>query len=184
MFITEQNGADMWRTMLTENFHVQDQEKLNWVSQYASIHEIYESQLGVNGSPFMAQGTAGYVPAQPGGVGPIYATPLNTTGMGNVAAPQNPAVASTNPAAAGNLWNQKVGSGDIPVSTLPMALNIALLTVGLELVPVIPAKGPWHMLSYMDFPYAGGKLGRVNETSFDGKGEGNENKPIYVKITG
>jgi hypothetical protein len=65
-----------------------------------------------------------------------------------------------------------------------MALNIALLTIGLELVPVIPSKGPWAMLTYMDFPYAGGKLGRVNETSFDGKGEGNENKPIYIKIKG
>lgn len=184
MFINEQNGANMWREMLTENFKVQDQEKLNWVSQYAAIHEIHESQLGVNGSPYMAQGQAGYVPAVPGGVGPIYATPLNTTGMGNVAAPQNPAVASTAPYASGNLWNQTVGSGDIPVSTLPMALNIALLTIGLELVPVIPAKGPWHMLSYMDFPYAGGKLGRVNETSFDGKGEGRENKPIYVKVLG
>jgi hypothetical protein len=40
------------------------------------------------------------------------------------------------------------------------------------------------MLSYMDFPYAGGKLGRVNETSFDGKGAGRENKPIYVKVLG
>jgi hypothetical protein len=65
-----------------------------------------------------------------------------------------------------------------------MALNIALLTIGLELVPVIPSKGPWALLTYMDFPYAGGKLGRVNETSFDGKGNGNENKPIYVKIKG
>jgi hypothetical protein len=65
-----------------------------------------------------------------------------------------------------------------------MALNIALLTIGLELVPVIPSKGPWAMLTYMDFPYAGGKLGRVNETSFDGKGDGNENKPIYIKIKG
>ena len=184
MFITEQNGANMWREMLTENFKVQDQEKLNWVSQYAAIHEIHESQLGVNGSPYMGQGQAGYVPTTPGGVGPMYATPLNTTGMGNVAAPQNPAVGSTQPYANGNLWNQTVGSGDIPVSTLPMALNIALLTIGLELVPVIPSKGPWHMLSYMDFPYAGGKLGRVNETSFDGKGEGRENKPIYVKVLG
>ena len=184
MFITEQNGANMWREMLTENFKVQDQEKLNWVSQYAAIHEIHESQLGVNGSPYMAQGQAGYVPTTPGGVGPMYATPLNTTGMGNVAAPQNPAVGSTQPYANGNLWNQTVGSGDIPVSTLPMALNIALLTIGLQLVPVIPSKGPWHMLSYMDFPYAGGKLGRVNETSFDGKGEGRENKPIYVKVLG
>jgi hypothetical protein len=69
-----------------------------------------------------------------------------------------------------------------------MALNIALMTIGLELVPVIPAKGPWVMLSYMDFPYAGGKLGRVNETAFDGKGSveegGHDNKPIYVKVQG
>jgi len=184
MFINDQNGANQWRQLLTENFKVEDQEKLNWVSQYAALHEIHESQIGVNGSPYMTQGTAGYVPTTPGGVGPIYATPLNTTGMGNVYAPQNPAVATTNPAASGNLWNQQVGSGDIPVSTLPMALNVALLTIGLELVPVVPAKGPWHMLSYMDFPYAGGKLGRVNETSFDGKGAGRENKPIYVKVLG
>ena len=175
--MTEQNGAQMWRKMLNENFNVTDSDKLNWVSEYAAIHEIHESQIGING-------TAGYVPAQPGGLNPIYATPLNTTGMGNVAAPQNPNVHSTMPAAPGNLWNQTVGSGDIPVSTLPMALNIALLTIGLELVPVIPAKGPWAMLTYMDFPYAGGKLGRVNETAFDGKGYGRENKPIYIKVLG
>lgn len=177
MFISEQNGAQMWRKMLNENFNVTDSEKLNWVSEYAAIHEIHESQIGINGA-------AGYVPAQPGGVNPIYANPLNTTGMGNVAAPQNPNVHSTMPAAPGNLWNQTAGSGDIPVSTLPMALNVALLTIGLELVPVIPAKGPWAMLTYMDFPYAGGKLGRVNETAFDGKGYGRENKPIYIKVLG
>jgi hypothetical protein len=34
----------------------------------------------------------------------------------------------------------------------------------------------------MDFPYAGGKLGRVNETALDGKGEGAANKPIYIKF--
>ena len=120
------------------------------------------------------------------GVNPLYATPLNTIGMGNPYAPQNVNTMSTAPAADGNLWNQTVGSGDIPVSTLPMALNIALMTIGLELVPVVPAKGPWVMLSYMDFPYAGGKLGRVNETAFDGKSKdgGNDNKPIYVKIQG
>ena len=167
MFITEQNGADMWRNMLTENFNVTDQEKLNWVSQYAAIHEIYESQLGVNANNVV-------VGDNHPGVGPIY----------NVWAPENPNVQSTMPAAKGNLWNQSTGSGDIPVSTLPMALNVALLTIGLELVPVIPSKGPWAMLTYMDFPYAGGKLGRVNETSFDGKGAGNENKPIYIKIKG
>ena len=181
MFITEQNGAQMWSKMLKENFNVTDNEKLNWVSQYAAIHEIHESALGVN-----AGHTNMSVPGN--GVNPLYATPLNTIGMGNPYAPQNVNTMSTAPAADGNLWNQTVGSGDIPVSTLPMALNIALMTIGLELVPVIPAKGPWIMLSYMDFPYAGGKLGRVNETAFDGKGSkeegGHDNKPIYVKIQG
>lgn len=177
MFLTEQNGAQMWSKMLKENFDVKDNEKLNWVSQYAAIHEIHESALGVN-----AGHLNGTVPGS--GVNPLYATPLNTIGMGNPYAPQNVNTMSTAPAADGNLWNQQVGSGDIPVSTLPMALNIALMTIGLELVPVVPAKGPWVMLSYMDFPYAGGKLGRVNETAFDGKGENYENKPIYVKIQG
>ena len=184
MFITDQNGTQMWTKMLKENFNVTDSEKLNWVSKYASIHEIHESNLGVNGVTYNAASAAGYVPATPGGVSPIYSTPLNVTGMGNVAAPQNPNVSSTDPNAVGNLWNQTAGSGDVPVSTLPMALNVALLTIGLELVPVIPATGPWVMLSYMDFPYAGGKLGRVNETSLDGVGEGKENKPIYVKAAG
>ena len=175
MFLTEQNGAQMWSKMLKENFDVKDNDKLNWVSQYAANHEIHESALGVN-----AGHTNSIVPGS--GVNPLYATPLNTTGMGNPYAPQNVNTTSTAPGADGNLWNQTVGSGDIPVSTLPMALNIALMTIGLELVPVVPAKGPWVMLSYMDFPYAGGKLGRVNETSFDGKGNREENKPIYVKI--
>jgi len=174
--MTEQNGVEMWRDMLTENFQITDTEKLNWVSQYAAIHELYESQFGVNGGQ--------YVPTQTQQVGPIYTTPLNTVGMGNVSAPQNPNVMSTQPYAPGNLWNQTPGSGDVPVSTLPMALNVALLTIGLELVPVIPAKGPWHMLTYMDFPYAGGKLGRTNETAWDGKGPKADNKPIYVKAAG
>lgn len=177
----EQNGAVTWEKMLKENFNVNDQEKLNWVSQYAAIHEIHESQLGING------GNVATSTAYPG-VGPIYTTPLNTLGMGNPTAPSQLDPMSTAPYNAanptGSFWGQTPGSGDIPVSTLPMALNIALLTIGLELVPVIPSKGPWAMLTYMDFPYAGGKLGRVNETSFDGKGAGNENKPIYIKIKG
>lgn len=178
--ITEQNGTMQWKTMLKENFNVNDVDKLNWVSEYAAFHEIYESQLGMNA---FGASAPGYVPGA-NGVSPIYATPLNTTGMGNVAAPQNPNPMTTAPAAPGNFWNQRVGSGDIPMSTLPMSLNVALLTIGLELVPTIPSKGPWQLVSYMDFPYAGGKLGRVNETSWDGKGEGNENKPIYFKVLG
>lgn len=167
MFLTEQNGTQMWTKMLKENFNVTDTEKLNWVSQYAAIHEIHESALGVQNGAVIGGGA--------GNVNPIYATPLNTTGMGNVAAPGDPAVGGVNGFRA-----QTAGSGDVPVSTLPMALNIALMTIGLELVPVVPAKAPWAMLSYMDFPYAGGKLGRNNEVaSIDGK---NGNHPLYVKV--
>ena len=163
-------GSQMWSKMLTEQFGVKDQDKLNWVSEYAAIHEIHESQIGVNG---------GNVLPGTNGVGPVYSTPLNTLGMGNPLLPGNVPAQNASPA---DFYSQSRGSGDIPVSTLPMALNIALMTIGLELVPVIPAKAPWAMLSYMDFPYAGGKMGLTNETSFDGRGDGAANKPIYVKI--
>ena len=168
--INENNGAQMWSKMITEQFGVKDSEKLNWVSQYAAIHEIHESSLGVQ------NGTM--IPSQ--GVSPLYATPLNTVGMANPAAPSPLSPETTAP---GNFYRQSTGSGDVPVSTLPMALNIALMTIGLELVPVIPSKGPWQLLTYMDFPYAGGKLGKSNEVaSLDGKGEGRENKPLYFKV--
>ena len=180
MFINEQNGTQMWTKMLKENFNVTDNEKLNWVSQYAAIHEIHESMLGVGGANLTNQAVA---PAQ--GVSPLYATPLNTLGMGNPMAPGYNAAGQVPAGGSGDFFKQAVGSGDIPVSTLPMALNVALLTIGLELVPVIPAKGPWAMLTYMDFPYAGGKMGRRNEVAgLDGKGEGAENKPLYVKFVG
>ena len=168
--INENNGAQMWSKMITEQFGVKDSEKLNWVSQYAAIHEIHESSLGVQ------NGTM--IPSQ--GVSPLYATPLNTVGMANPAAPSPLKPTSTAP---GDFYRQSTGSGDVPVSTLPMALNIALMTIGLELVPVIPSKGPWQLLTYMDFPYAGGKLGKSNEVArLDGKGEGRENKPLYFKV--
>ena len=173
--ITNTNGQETWSKLLTENFDIKDQNKLSWVSEYAAIHEIHESALGINATPAGGQVV---VPAQ--GVGPIYATPLNTNGMGNPYAPGQLSTTSANPA---DLYKQTPGSGDIPVSTLPMALNIALMTIGFELLPVVPAKGPWQMLSYMDFPYSGGKLGKKNEVAgIDGIGEGRENKPLYVKF--
>ena len=178
MFITEQNGAQMWTKILKENFNVEDSEKLQWVSEYAAAHEIFESNIGLGGASTFGQGVLN---AQ-NGLNPIYATPLNTLGIGNPTAPGELPNNTMNP---GDFFKQQVGSGDIPVSTLPMALNIALMTIGLELLPVVNAKGPWTLLSYMDFPYAGGKLGRRNEiANLDGIGEGAENKPLYVKVLG
>jgi hypothetical protein len=154
--------------IITEEYGVKDPKKLSWMSQYAQNHEIYEGTQ--NPANNVSQG--------------IYATPLNTMGMGN---PQMPM--STDPNTnlvgmpGGKFGAQQVGSGDIPMSTLTMALEVAAVTIGLELVPVIPANGPWAMLSYMDTPYAGGKYDAIgNLTNLDGKGPGAENKPIYVKV--
>ena len=150
-----------WANIISEEYGVKDQNKLSWMSQYAQNHEIHESVQ--DGSMKVSGG--------------IYSTPLNTMGLGDPKMPSNAGVAG------GLFGNQVPGSGDIPMSTLTMALEVAAVTIGLELVPVIPANGPWAMLSYMDTPYAGGKLDPIgNLTSLDGKGPDAENKPIYVKV--
>lgn len=169
MLLTE--NSQKWSNIIAEELGVKDQNKLSWMSQYAQNHEVYES-------------------VQTGDVsGGIYSTPLNTLGMGNPMMPQgmgyNNGGHGTGVGNTGADFHNPAyqrGSGDIPMSTLTMALEVAAMTIGLELVPVIPATGPWAMLSYMDFPYAGGKLGRINETALDGKGENDGNKPIYIKF--
>ena len=168
MLITE---ANKWSQIITEEYGVQDRNKLDWMSKYAQIHTIHEAQQ----SPTLSLD------------GGIYATPLNTLGIGNPQMPE-PANGFQQTTGIGNtgadfhnpLYNN--GSGDIPMSTLPMALEIAAITIGFELVPVIPSTGPWTMLTYFDTPYAGGKLGKMNETWADGIGQGNDNKPIYIKF--
>lgn len=170
--ITENSGK--WSQIITEEFGVKDQNKVNWMSQYAQNHEIFEAVQANGSGANVSQG--------------IYTTPLNTVGMGNPMMPMGVGYNNANGAGIGNTGadfhnpNYRVGSGDIPMSTLTMSLEVAAMTIGLELVPVIPANGPWAMLSYMDFPYAGGKLGRMNETWYDGKGADNENKPMYIKF--
>jgi len=168
-FLTE--NEQRWSNIITEEYGVKDQNKLEWMSKLAQVHAIHE---GVQG------GNAGVASDSS-----IYATPFSTLGIGN---PMMPTAADGYKQGKGfgndgyDFAKQNVGSGDIPMSTLTMALEVAAMTIGLELVPVIPASGPWAMLSYMDFPYAGGKLGKINETAFDGKGEGDQNKPIYIKL--
>lgn len=173
MFPTE--NTSKWSQIIKEELGVENPQKLNWMATYARNHEIYE---GIQSN---AHGVDGG----------IYATPLNTLGIGNPMMPTGVGFGGSDGAGTGigntgadfHAHNYKVGSGDIPMSTLNMSLEVAAMTIGLELVPVIPANGPWAMLQYMDFPYAGGKMGRINETSLDGKGEGDQNKPIYIKVS-
>lgn len=71
----------------------------------------------------------------------------NIYGMGNVSLPSIDA--------AGNAVN---GSGDKAPTLLPLAMQVAAQTIGLDLVPVVPMAGPMGLLSYLDFVYEGGKL--------------------------
>lgn len=127
MLLTE--NSQKWSNIIAEELGVKDQSKLGWMSQYAQNHEIYES-------------------VQTGDVsGGIYSTPLNTLGMGNPMMPQGVGFDKAG-AGIGNTGADfhnpayQRGSGDIPMSTLTMALEVAAMTIGLELVPVIPANGP------------------------------------------
>jgi|NOAtaT_6_FD_contig_111_827076_length_4285_multi_6_in_0_out_0_2 hypothetical protein len=66
------------------------------------------------------------------------------------------------------------GSGDKAHTLLPLAMQVAAQTVGLDLVPVVPMPGPMGVLTYLDFVYAGGKTG--------GTSTGN-NIPLMVRAT-
>jgi len=85
---------------------------------------------------------------------------MNLRGMG----------ATTLPSAIGtNQPNSTNGSGDKSPSLLPLAMQVAAQTIGLDLVPVVPMAGPMGLLSYLDFVYEGGRL--------DGGAA-----PTYVKV--
>lgn len=172
MLLTE--NEQKFSQLIKEELGVTDSTKLDWMARYAAIHQMNEGMQG-NFPTFTDGG--------------IYSTPLNTMGMGNPMMPQanqyNQSGLGTgigNTGADFHDVNYVKGSGDIPMSTLSMALEIAAVTIGFELVAMVPSAGPWAMLSFNDYPYAGGKLGRINETAFDGKGDGADNKPIYIKL--
>ena len=164
-------SVNQFKNIIKEEYNVTDERRANWMAKLAQVHSIYESQKGISiNEGIQSNGNV---------AGGIYTTPFNTMGMGNVMAPQG----FQNFGTQVDQHTLK-GSGDVPMSTLTASLEIAAVTIGFDLVPVVQATGPWAFLSFNDYPYAGGKLGRINETSFDGKGEGDENKPIYIKVSG
>jgi hypothetical protein len=64
------------------------------------------------------------------------------------------------------------GSGDKAPSLLPLAMQVAAQTVGLDLVPVVPMAGPMGLLSYLDFTYEGGRV----------DAQAGAPAPTYVKV--
>lgn len=67
--------------------------------------------------------------------------------------------------------SQETGSGDKAHSLLPLAMQVAAQTIGLDLLPVIPMAGPMGVLTYMDFVYGGGKTAGTGA-----------NIPLLVKV--
>ena len=61
------------------------------------------------------------------------------------------------PGSQDSFYGADKGSGDKAHTLLPLAMQVAAQTVGLDLVPVVPMPGPMGVLTYLDFVYAGGK---------------------------
>ena len=126
--INEAEVMKTWAPIVEEATGVSDKSKLTWMSKYCHFHNLSES---VHNS--------------------VHLNPnVNVPGMGNTAFPADPGTLN-------NFAGQATGSGDRPFSLLPLAMQVAAQTIGLDLVPVVPMQGPMGILTYLDFVYAGGR---------------------------
>jgi len=145
--INEAEVRATWTPIIKEATGVEDANKLGWMSKYAHFHNLYEDANNL-------------VHLNPG---------MNVPGMGPVTLPGDPGTQNA-------FTSQTTGSGDKAYSLLPLALQVAAQTIGLDLVPVIPMSGPLGMMTYLDFVYAGGTIGAVT-----GGTDGTE-APLLVKF--
>jgi hypothetical protein len=134
--INEQEIYDTWSPLIESKAGITDENKKVWLTKYCHYHSLNESAGAYN--------SLGVV-----------------NGMGNVAAPVYP-TGNANTAFY-NTGNQ--GSGDKFPSLLPLAIQVAAKTIGFDIVPVIPMSGPTGILSYLDYVYAGGKIGAASAST-------------------
>ena len=140
--INEAEIRSTWAPVIEEATGINDSNKLAWMSTYCHNHKLYED------ANLMSLGSLGSFNG------------MNIGGMGAVALPDTTA----------SFASQR-GSGDKAPTLLPLAMQVAAQTIGLDLVPVIPMAGPMGLLSYLDFVYEGGRLD-------------NDVTPTYVKVDG
>ena len=140
--INEAEIRSTWAPVIEEATGINDSNKLAWMSTYCHNHKLYED------ANLMSLGSLGSFNG------------MNIGGMGAVALPDTTA----------SFASQR-GSGDKAPTLLPLAMQVAAQTIGLDLVPVIPMAGPMGLLSYLDFVYEGGRLD-------------NDVTPTYVKVGG
>jgi hypothetical protein len=131
--INEAEVRRTWAPIIEEATGVTESSKLSWMSKYCHYHNLNESVYNT-----------------------VHLNPnMNVTGMGSVTFPGDPGSLT-------NFASQTPGSGDRPFSLLPLAMQVAAQTVGLDLVPVVPMQGPMGVLTYLDFVYGGGLTTAAN----------------------
>ena len=141
--INEQEIYDTWSPIIESKAGITDESKKGWLTKYCHYHSLNESAGAYN--------SLGVV-----------------NGMGSVAPPAFPGNANFAGGfnANGGFYNNaNTGSGDKFPSLLPLAIQVAAKTVGFDIVPVIPMSGPTGILSYLDYVYAGGKVGATTNTA-------------------
>lgn len=141
--INEQEIYETWSPIIESKAGITDENKKGWLTKYCHYHSLNESAGAYN--------SLGVV-----------------NGMGSVAPPAFPGNANFAGGynANGGFYNAaNTGSGDKFPSLLPLAIQVAAKTVGFDIVPVIPMSGPTGILSYLDYVYAGGKVGGSTNTA-------------------
>jgi len=131
--INESEVRRTWAPIIEEATGVTESSKLAWMSKYCHYHNLNESVYNT-----------------------VHLNPnMNVTGMGAVTFPGDPGSLTS-------FSGQTPGSGDRPFSLLPLAMQVAAQTVGLDLVPVVPMQGPMGVLTFLDFVYGGGLTSAAN----------------------
>jgi hypothetical protein len=129
--LNEAEIKNTWAPIISEATGINESSKLAWMSTYCHNHKLYEDANIMSLAPNM-----------------------NLAGMGAVSFPS----AISNGSGVNGNGQGGNGSGDKSPTLLPLAMQVAAQTIGLDLVPVIPMAGPMGLLSYLDFVYEGGRL--------------------------
>jgi len=146
--INEAEIRNTWAPIIEEATGITESSKLAWMSEYCHNHKLYED--------------ANIMALNPG---------MNLAGMGAVSFPGNGSTANVG-------GSGTTGSGDKAPTLLPLAMQVAAQTIGLDLVPVVPMAGPMGLLSYLDYTYEGGV---VNAPAAGAYGADGTVAPTYVK---
>ena len=145
--INEAEVQKTWGPIIEEATGITEKAKLSWMSKYCHYHNLNESVYNT-----------------------VHLNPnMNVQGMNATSFPSDPTTM--------NNFNNGMtnGSGDRPFSLLPLAMQVAAQTVGLDLVPVVPMQGPMGVLTYLDFVYGGGRVQAAG-------GKATDSAPLLIKV--